>query len=259
MDDELPCTSKTTRRSSAASPSVFSLADKCLFCDKEAIKVKGVKSSLITCKTEIAEASIKSAASEKGDEEILRKVRDQDLRAREARYHELCRRNYTRSITRHVSHADTESAQSQAAHNDAFEFICGYIQENILVEGKVERLSMIRERYLSLSFLLQKHLRFHNEKYKTYKLKDKLCKHFGEKLSFWKPRKKAELVYAADIEGEAVEAAFELAASDERRLIETAMIIKQIINESRLESEPVPWPRLQLGCFLEQDGLQTCY
>ena len=199
-----------------------------------------MKYSLVTCRTEIAEASIKSAALEKGDEEILRKVRDQDLMAREARYHNCCRREYTRSRTRHTTHKDSESAQSLSAHNNAFQFICNYIQEHILVEGKVERLSMHRERYLK--FLLEKHPRFYNESYKIYKLKDKLCKHFGNKLSFWQPRKKAELVYAPYIEGEAVGAAFELAASDERRLIETAMIIRRVINESRLESEPMPWP-----------------
>ena len=171
---------------------------------------------------------------------MLCKVRDQDLRAREARYHNCCRREYTRSSTRHTGHKDSESTQSQAAHNDAFQFICSYIQEHILVEGKVERLSMIQERYLS--FILEKHPRFYNEKYKAYKLKDKLCKYFGKKLSFWQPRKKTDLVYAADIEGEAVEAAFEFAASDERRLIETAMIIRRIINENRQESEPMPWP-----------------
>ena len=231
------------RRSSAASTAssnVLFPADRCLFCNKETIAVKRVKYSLVTCRTEIAEASIKSAALEKGDEEILRKVRDQDLIAREARYHNCCRREYTRSRTRHTTHKDSESAQSLSAHNDALQYIFNYIQEHILVEGKVERLSMLRERYLK--FLLEKHPRFYNESYKTYKLKDKLCKHFGNKLSFWQPRKKAELVYAADIEGEAVEAAFELAASDERRLIETAMIIRRVIKESRLESEPMPWP-----------------
>ena len=36
--------------------------------------------------------------------------------------------------------------------------------------------------------------------------------------------------------------AFEIAASDERRLIETAMVIRRIINESRRECEQMPWP-----------------
>ena len=65
-----------------------------------------------------------------------------------------------------------------------------------------KRLSMIRER--NLTYQLENHPKFYNENDKTYKLKDKLCKHFGKKLVFWQPWKKAELVYTADVEGDAL-------------------------------------------------------
>ena len=94
---------------------------------------------------------------------MLCKVRDHDLGEREIRYHNCCHREYTRSSRKHTANKDSESTQSQAAHNDAFQFIRGYILEHILIEGEVERLSMIRERYLS--FILEKHPRFYNEKY----------------------------------------------------------------------------------------------
>ena len=241
-DDEAPSTSKKSKRFSSASSTVLFPPDKCLFCDKDTMYVKRERHSLVTCMTIVAEQSIKSAAVEKDDEEILRKVRGQDLRAREARYHNHCRRNYTRNKTRHLSHEDSESSQSQAAHNAAFQFIKSYIEKHLLTGGNIERLSMIRERYLT--YLLDNHPNFYNKNYKMYKLKDKLQKYFGTKLSFWQTqtKSKSELVYAADIEGEAVEVAFELAASDERRLTESAMIIRRHIHECRLESEPMPWP-----------------
>ena len=84
-DDELPSTSEKGRRSSAASPAsstVLFPVDKCLVYEKGTIYVKRVKHSLVTCITATAEASIKFAALEKGDEEILRKIRDQDLSQR---------------------------------------------------------------------------------------------------------------------------------------------------------------------------------
>ena len=109
VDYELPSTSKRSRRSSAASFSVLFPIDKCLFCNKETIKVNNVKYTLVTCKTETAEASVKCGAQENGDEEMLCKVRDQDFRAREARYHNCCRREYTRSSTRHTGHKDSEN------------------------------------------------------------------------------------------------------------------------------------------------------
>ena len=192
--------------------------------------------------TVVAEQSIKSAAQEKGDEEMLCKVHDQDLRAREAHYHNVCRRNYTRSKKRHTSHEDSESSQLQTAHNAAFQYIISYVEEYIVIGGNIERLSMIRERYMT--YLLEHYPGFYNENYKMYKLKEKLQKHFGAKLSFWQPqtKNKAELVYAADMEGEAVEAAFELAASDERRLSESAMIIRRHIYDCRRDSKQMPWP-----------------
>ena len=189
-----------------------------------------------------AEQSIKSADLEKDDEEILRKVRDPDWRAREARYHIICRRNYTRSQARHISHEDSESSQSQTAHNAAFQFIKGYIEENILTYGNIERLSMICERYLT--YLLDNYAELYNEHYKMYKLNDKLQKCFGKKLSFWQThtKLKKKFVYAADIEGEAVETALEWAASGERRLHESAVINRRHINECRRESNPMSLP-----------------
>ena len=242
-DEEKPSTSKRGRPSSAASSATYSAlfpADKCLFCDRKVVKLNQTKHTLVKCVTSTAEASIKAAAEAKGDEKLLCKVRDQDLIAREAWYHNCCRKNYTRSTKRHTTKEDSESSQEKAAHNAAFQHICRYMEEIILKGGNIERLSMIRERYLK--FLLDNYPKFYNENYKTYKLKDKLCKHFGKRLAFWQPRKRAELVYAADIEGEAVEAAFELAGSDERRLIECAAIIRRHIIECRLVSEPMPWP-----------------
>ena len=44
--------------------------------------------------------------------------------------------------------------------------------------------------------------------------------------------------------------AFEIAASDERHLIETAMVIRRIINENRRECEQMPWHHQLIGCFL---------
>ena len=83
----------------------------------------------MACKTETAEASIKCAAQETGDIEMLCKVRDQDLGEREARCHNCCHREYTRSNRKHTANKDSESTQSQAAHNDAFQFSCGHILE----------------------------------------------------------------------------------------------------------------------------------
>ena len=136
-DDEVPSTSKRGRPSFADSSATCSApfpSDKCLFCDKQHIQVNRKKQILVKCVTPTAEESIKTAAEAKGHEKILCKVRGQDLQARETWYHNCCRRNYTRDIgERHVTHTDSESSQSQAAHNAAFKYISKYI------EGRIHR------------------------------------------------------------------------------------------------------------------------
>ena len=104
----------------------------------------------------------------------------------------------------------------------------------------VERLSMIRERYLH--FLIQHHPEAYNENYKTCRLKDKLVKHFGDRLRFWQPTTKGEIVYSADIdEGQTIALAFELASSDEKFLEETALIPRRHIDRSKQLSSEMPW------------------
>ena len=83
----------------------------------------------------------------------------------------------------------------------------------------------------------------HNE---NYKLKDILIKPFGDRLRFWQPTTKAELVYSAEIdEGQAIALAFELASSDEKFLEEAALIAKRHINTSKHLSSEMPWPPSQ--------------
>lgn len=56
--------------------------------------------------------------------------------------------------------------------------------------------------------------------YKTKNLKHKL----GKDIQFWQPNYKSELVYSSHgPKGQAVESAFDVAASDSRRLQEAAL------------------------------------
>ena len=102
-DKDEATTSKLRRRSSGYSTSSSTLfpPHKCLFCEKKEIKVKGEKEQLTKCITKTAEASITLAAEEKNDERLLCRIRDVDLRAKEAYYHNYCRRAYTRDENRH--------------------------------------------------------------------------------------------------------------------------------------------------------------
>ena len=75
-------------------------------------------------------------------------------------------------------------------------------------------MTMLRERYLS--FLQMHSPEYYNADYKTDKLKEKLYEHFGDKIEFWHPNYRSDLVYSEEIPtGQAIEVAFETASSDE--------------------------------------------
>ena len=64
-----------------------------------------------------AEDSVKEATKRKQDQQILLKVRDADLAAREAHYHATCRRDYTREDDRHQETIkDTKTIEKQTSN-----------------------------------------------------------------------------------------------------------------------------------------------
>ena len=242
--DAQPSTSKLRRTSSSLSvSSPLFPPDKCLFCNKQYVKFKGTRQSLIKCVTKTARESIFAAAESRRDETLLCKIRGQDIVAREAHYHSCYRKQYTRLQTRHPPPKKPESFKSKEACANAFEYICKYmyIEDSIITGQKVERLTMIRERYMQ--YILEHHPEDYNENYRSFKLKDKLVNHFGGRISFWQPSSKSQLVYASDInKGQIIEVAFELVTSDEKRLEEAAMILRRHIDNDERLSGDMPWP-----------------
>ena len=64
-----------------------------------------------------AEDSAKEATERKQARQILLKVQDTDLAAREAHYHATCRRHYTREDDRHQETTkDTKTIENQASN-----------------------------------------------------------------------------------------------------------------------------------------------
>ena len=86
---------------------------------------------------------------EKDDTALLSKIIDQDLVAREAHYRSSCRRNYTRLEPRHTRHEGSDAHKITSAHNEAFDFSIQCVDDQIIEEQNVKRLTMLNERYLT--------------------------------------------------------------------------------------------------------------
>jgi len=113
--------------------------------------VHGQKEFLQKCVTVTADNTIKQCAADKNDYRLLGIIGDQDLRAKEARYHASCRKEYARKETgRHHSTEQSELSCStvKAAHTDCFSQLCDYIQQQVVNCGHVVRMSMLRDRYI---------------------------------------------------------------------------------------------------------------
>jgi hypothetical protein len=225
----------------------------CLFCGKGRKALNRFKYEILSkCVCQSAATNIREYAVKKNDYVLLGKIEGMDLLAREARYHESCRKTYVRNDER-IHHRSEDSKQDgegssdnvkeqRAAYEAAFQHLCQYVTLNIVNGGSVERMTMLRERYLNS--ILEHSPKFYNPNHKTDKLKEKLQAHFKDNIQFWRPNNKSsDLVYSSNVNtGEAVEIAFEAVTSESKTLEEAALILRRHINCAHANAEESPWP-----------------
>ena len=144
------------------------------------------------CVTQCAENNIKDVAKARKDFKLLGKIDGVDLRARETMYHDTCRRDYVRRDDR-VHHVVEEKnawlggKEQREAYSAAFEYLCNHINQHIILGGTVERMTMLREKYLK--FIQDNTPQFYNPNHQTFKLKNKLVSHCGNTIKFWQQKK----------------------------------------------------------------------
>ena len=101
---------------------------------------------------------------------MLRKIKGYDLFACEAQYHRLCCKEYIRKPTNLSIDPDFKSQYSdmETAHKDAFTEVCAIVDDKLIKEGGIIKLSDLRETYVGR---LEKTL-FANPKYRLDNLKE---------------------------------------------------------------------------------------
>lgn len=132
---------------------------------------------LVTCVTDTGEQSIKNVAQVKHDFSMLGRIEGIDQRAKEARYHESCHRSYVRSDIQQqhscqgsvddMQSTNTRPKEQKEAYLNAFQY---YIQQSIICDENVERMIMLREKYME--FMRQHSPQYYNDNYRTSKLKE---------------------------------------------------------------------------------------
>ena len=138
---------------------------------------------------------------------------------------------------------DLKSQQSdmEATHKDAFTEVCAIVDNKLIKEGGIIKLSDLREIYVAR---LEK-TPFANPKYRSDSLKAKLVKSYNEHLSFvqlgMQGRYQSSLVHRSSVDiGSLIRMTYELRSTD--RLSKMALQLYDCITEKFKTTEAYRWP-----------------
>jgi hypothetical protein len=234
---------------------------ECIFCQRLEVKASGNTERCIKFPVfkdndgvlkEPTWKQIEPRALELGNIRLHRIVQGEDLFAREAHFHQSCRKsfnlkyvNHLRDTDKNTSHAsDTEHERLGLAYLKAFTAVLDFIQDQVIGQSEVVQLA-------SLHLLYTQELErngFPNPDYRSEKIKAKLDSHeIHERIAFAKvnPGDKGcityNLVYSASISvGNAVAYAYQLGSKD--KFEDMALLLRRIIQRAFNESKSLPWP-----------------
>ena len=256
---EKPSTSRTKRRPSTEK---YIFPKICIFCDKGSNR-KVKKGSMWTTESLSkfeygGGATVLETAENSSDYFMLRKIKGYDLFACEAQYHRLCRKEYIRKPTNLSMDFDLKLQQSdmEAAHRDAFTNVCSIVDNKLIKEGGIIKLSDLREIYVAG---LEK-TPFASPKYRSDNLKAKLVKCYNEQLSFVQlgsqGRYQSSIVYKSSVDiGSLVRMTYELSSTD--RLSKMALQLYDSIIEKFKTTEAYLWPPTARDLEDQDDILPT--
>ncbi|XP_071847715.1 uncharacterized protein [Apostichopus japonicus] len=203
-EDEGAGPSTPKKRRSAVLPLQRVLPHQCIFhlaCTTKTCGRSGLKFSkgrrhgspqtekLFQCLTRDAEKRLKQAAQQKCDEKLFLQIGGKDLIAIEIRYHKSCYRNYFQE-----SLASNIDSRAIPQYKEAFREIIKTVESSVIMQGEVLKMSKLNQMFINL--VAEKGMTMTD--FRTERLKKNLMSHFGEQISFWRPKKRTrcELVYS---------------------------------------------------------------
>ena len=248
VDDESSRTKSSRRKSVNADTNVF--YSDCIFCEKDGNKkVKRQKrwttEGLKDFRNNNWEHVIEKAKKH-NDERLLIRIRGFDLAACGALFHPACKKKYmSKGYDGRSPYKEQVKEQQtlEEAHHTAFYEVCKVIDEQILDQKKVMKLTDLRSLY---SEILE-NTDFPNNQYRSENLKIKLEKHspYEGKLGFVRLDDSSKyqpfLVYSTKTNmSEVIKNAFILGKSDQ--ITDVAKSLRNRIGEHFKAANELPWP-----------------
>ena len=186
----------------------------CVIClSKKYDKTKKNLLPLVQCMTENAAEKLRRSAHLRQDDRMLTELSDRDLIAIEVRYHHSCYVKYTQRTLEREQMEETPK-ESQSKYENAFLSVRDHVEKDVITEKLALRLNLLTEEFNENL----RDLGDSNPNYQSHKVKQRLIKAFGNRISFWQPqeRNKSEIVFSSDIpQGQFVESMYNSDDSDE--------------------------------------------
>ena len=181
---------------------------------------------------------------------LLRKVSGVDLCAKEAHYHDHCRKRFNSKYQTHKQYhhsKSTEAVDEQNyiywVHTRAYGTVKELIQQKIILSQEVLPLTYFRDQYIAEL----KESGQYKPNYRATKLLERLKKDedICEKLRFSKIESKGciefWLLYSSELSMESViSSTYSLASKD--KLKDTAAYLREVIIKAYKNSAELPWP-----------------
>ena len=185
--------------------------NKCAICQQDKTmltKNKGARSRepLSLNMTATGSASLLKAAQIRDDRRLLLQIHGQDTIAMEIKYRKSCYVQYVRAgaLAKLEEQNCEDENIARESYNRAFSNIREYVNNTVLKERKAVKMSELLEQYIRK----QSQEGVNAPSYRSSKLKNRLIKSFGSRLSYRQPldRSQSEIVYSSHVTtGEVVE------------------------------------------------------
>ena len=165
--------------------------------------------------TVLFQETLHCAAKNKNDHIMLTRIIGEDLIAVEAKYHRLCRKQYTYVSANETKLSDCLKDKEQAnIYDRSFSDLCNKVQYDLIEGGKAFEMAQLLEMFKSHLVKNGMSEPF-TETYSVRNLKKRLISKFGDKISFHKQheRNRSDLVCSSNLQlGEIINIVSELRA-----------------------------------------------
>lgn len=214
--------------------------DKCAICQKTKFCGKGARTreSLVQNISEFGSATLLKAARTRNDSRLLLHIDGRDTIAMEVKYHRSCYKSYVhpKQLSKLEEQNCKEEDDRTESYNKALSNVKNVVEEEIFTTGKAISMTILTDKYISS--LLQEGMEVTT--YRSSKLKNRLKRCFGERLSFRRPlnQSQSEIVFGSHVTtGEVVETVFKSSVDEDQ--ISDSDIETDVTREQEDESRQV--------------------